>query len=154
MTPNRWNFWRQLSMLVPSVNHLQTFCLFRHLKSIIEPGQKSIASSLDSMQTRLTHCWSDYYELSRALWLLFRSITLDDSQPIPPVLPVHPLSDPIGLTRYFGDSAILDNHSSELFQRYADELRYICVIHTLSYAPIFGLLEAEVVIVTILVKCP
>ena len=105
---------------------------------------------------------TDYYESSRALGLLFRSITLDDPQPIPPVPPVQPLSDPITLRllesiqRYLGDSAVVDNHSSELqrlFQRYADELRYICATHTLSDTPGVRLLEAEVVIGTILAKC-
>ena len=107
---------------------------------------------------------TDYYESNKALGILFRSITLDDPKPILPVPSVQqPLSDPITLQllesvqRRLGDSAILDgNHSLELrklFQRYADELRYICATHTLSNTPGVRLLEAEVVIGTILAKC-
>lgn len=106
---------------------------------------------------------TDYYRSSRALGFLFRSITLDDLQPIPPIPPAQPLSDPITLTlledvqRHLGDSAIVDNHSLELqrlFQRYTNELRYICATHTLSNTPDIRLLEAEVVAGTILAKCP
>ena len=105
---------------------------------------------------------TDYYKSDRALGLLYRSITLDEPQPIPPVPPVQPLSDPITLTllesvqRYLGDSAVVDSYPSELqklFQRYTDELRYICATHTLSSTPGVRLLEAEVVIGTILAKC-
>ena len=107
---------------------------------------------------------TDYYESDRALGFLYRSITLDDLQPILPVPPVQPLSDPITLAllesvqRHLGDSAIVqvDNHTLELqktFQRYTDELRYICATHTLSNTPGVRLLEAEVVIGTILAKC-
>ena len=105
---------------------------------------------------------TDYYKSDRALGLLYRSITLDDPQPILPVPPVRPLSDPITLTllesvqRHLGDSAVVDNHPFELqklFQRYKDELRYICATHTLSDTPGIRLLEAEVVIGTILAKC-
>ena len=105
---------------------------------------------------------TDYYESDRALGFLYRSITLDEPQPIPPVPSVQPLSDPITLTllesvqRHLGDSAVVDNHPSELeklFRRYTDELRYICATHTLSSMPGIRLLEAEVVIGTILAKC-
>jgi len=105
---------------------------------------------------------TDYYESDRALGLLYRSITLDDPKPIPPVSPVRPLSDPITLMllesvqHHLGDSADADNHPLELrklFQRYTDELRYICATHTLSNIPGVRLLEAEVVIGTILAKC-
>ena len=107
------------------------------------------------------------YESDRALGLLYQSMkviapNLDDPQPILPVPPVQPLSDPITSTllgsvrRHLGDSAIVDDYSLEpqkLFQRYTDELRYICATHTLSDAPDVRLLEAEVVIGTILAKC-
>ena len=105
---------------------------------------------------------TDYYKSDKALGLLYRSITLDEPKPIPPVPAVQPLSDPITLAllesvqRHLGDSAIVENHSSEiqtLFTRYADELRYICATHTLSATPGVRLLEAEVVIGTILAKC-
>ncbi|KAF8809112.1 hypothetical protein BYT27DRAFT_7254985 [Phlegmacium glaucopus] len=52
------------------------------------------------------------------------------------------LSDPI-------TSTLLET----LFRRYVDELRYICATHTLSDVPGVRLLEAEVVIGTILAKC-
>jgi RNA-dependent RNA polymerase len=58
--------------------------------------------------------------------------------------------------RHLGDSAVVDNYSSELqnlFKRYTDELRYISATHTLSSTPGIRLLEAEVVIGTILAKC-
>ena len=105
---------------------------------------------------------TDYYKSDKALGLLYRSITLDDPQPIPPVPPVQPFSDPITLTllesvqHHLGDSAVVDNHPLELqklFRRYTDELRYICATHTLSDTPGVRLLEAEVVIGTILAKC-
>ena len=107
---------------------------------------------------------TDYYESSRALGSLYRSITLDDPKPILPVPPVQPLSDPITFTlletiqAHLGDSAIVGNPSKELevenlFRRYADELQYICATHTLSNTPGVRLLEAEVVIGTILAKC-
>jgi RNA-dependent RNA polymerase len=118
------------------------------------------ASEVVSPRARKT----DYYISDRALGLLYRSI--DDPKPIYPVTvpAVRPLSDPITLTllesvrRHLGDSAVVDNHSLELriqklFQRYTDELRYICATHTLSDTPGVGLLEAEVVIGTILAKC-
>ena len=105
---------------------------------------------------------TDYYESDRALGFLYRSITLDEPEPMLPVPPVQPLSDPITLTllesvqRHLGDSAVVDNHPFELqklFKRYTDELRYICATHTLSVTPGIRLLEAEVVIGTILAKC-
>ena len=107
---------------------------------------------------------TDYYRSDRALGLLYRSIELDEPQPVLPVPPVQPLSDPITLTllesvqSHLGDSAFLENHLIEiqlekLFQRYTDELRYICATHTLSVTPGIRLLETEVVIGTILAKC-
>ena len=107
---------------------------------------------------------TDYYRSDRALGLLYRSIELDEPQPVLPVPPVQPLSDPITLTllesvqSHLVDPAFVDNHLIEiqlekLFQRYTDELRYICATHTLSVTPGIRLLEAEVVIGTILAKC-
>jgi RNA-dependent RNA polymerase len=107
---------------------------------------------------------TDYYKSDRALGLLYQSIKDPEPIRILPVPPVEPLSDPITSTLLesvqrpgrLGDSAIIDNHSSELqklFQRYTDELRYICATHTLSNTPGARLLEAEVVIGTILAKC-
>ena len=104
---------------------------------------------------------TDYYESDRALGFLYRSITLNEPEPILPVPAVQPLSDPITLTllesvqRHLGDTALVDDQdlSKNLFKRYRDELRYICATHTLSSTPGIRLLEAEVVIGTILAKC-
>ena len=107
---------------------------------------------------------TDYYHSDRALGLLYRSIELDEPQPVLPVPPVQPLSDPITLRllesvqSHLVDPAFVDNHLIEiqlekLFQRYTDELRYICSTHTLSVTPGIRLLETEVVIGTILAKC-
>ncbi|KAH9484125.1 putative RNA-dependent RNA polymerase 2 [Psilocybe cubensis] len=107
---------------------------------------------------------TDYYESSRALGYMYRSITLDELQPIVPTgPPMKAFTDPISLAlldsvrHYLGDSAFIsDNPPSEivkLFGRYADELKYISATHTLSNTPGAQLLEAEVVIGTILAKC-
>ncbi|PPQ77522.1 hypothetical protein CVT25_011319 [Psilocybe cyanescens] len=107
---------------------------------------------------------TDYYESSRALGYLFRSITLNEPEPISTAEPrKKALSDPISLAllervqQYLGDSALInDNTPPEiliLFKRYADELRYISATHTLSNTPGVQLLEAEIVVGTILAKC-
>lgn len=107
---------------------------------------------------------TDYYESNRALGFLFRSIELDES---PPVLaegaPCKPLSDPIStallepVQEYLGDSAYVDDRPPmellKVFRHYVDELRYICATHTLSNTPGVRLLEAEIVVGTILAKC-
>jgi len=107
---------------------------------------------------------TDYYESSRALGYLFRSITLDDPNPIPPedLSPSQALCDPISLALlpqvqpYLQESAFIENQPFEvlkLFRTYSDELRYICATHTISNTPGVRLLEAEVVVGTILAKC-
>jgi len=107
---------------------------------------------------------TDYYESSRALGYLFRSITLDDPNPIPPegLPPSQALCDPISLALlgrvepYLQESAFIETHAFEvkkLFETYCDELRYICATHTISNTPGVRLLEAEVVVSTILAKC-
>jgi len=106
---------------------------------------------------------SDYYESARALGHLFRSITLDDPAEMEDAGPItNPISDPITcvlldkVLPHVGDSAYIQRSPSEIrpiFRRYHDELRYICATHTLSNEPGTSLLEAEVVIGTILAKC-
>ncbi|KIM48826.1 hypothetical protein M413DRAFT_437999 [Hebeloma cylindrosporum] len=107
---------------------------------------------------------TDYYESSRALGHLFRSITLEDPTPIPAedLPPSYALYDPISVALlekvqpYLQESAFI-NHTVEvvkkLFQTYCDELRYICATHTISNTPGVRLLEAEIVVGTILAKC-
>jgi RNA-dependent RNA polymerase len=108
---------------------------------------------------------TDYYESSRALGCLFRSIKLDD--PKPPedrtdLTPSQVLCDPISealfdqVYTHLEESASVENHTPEvvkLFQIYCDELRYICATHTISNTPGVRLLEAEIVVGTILAKC-
>lgn len=75
---------------------------------------------------------------------------------------INPLSDPISLVlladvqKHLGSASFVERHSSDLlrtYRRYVDELRYICATHTLSNTPGVRLLEAEVVVGTILAKC-
>ncbi|KAG6916647.1 hypothetical protein DXG01_005933 [Tephrocybe rancida] len=102
---------------------------------------------------------TDYYESSRALGVLYRSITLEDVH-------IHlshedqhlPLADPISLRlKGIVESHLIPNLDSEglsaMFRGYIDELHYICATHVLSDAPGIRLLEAEVVVGTILAKC-
>lgn len=113
---------------------------------------------------------ADYYESSRALGDLFRNVHLLDT-PVPATHnqnghaqhPV-PLSDSISdalrpyIVRNLGDRAL--HHSVEdikdmehLFRRYLDDLKYICLTHSLSDLPDSRLAEEEVVIGTILANC-
>jgi RNA-dependent RNA polymerase len=107
---------------------------------------------------------TDYYESGRALGVLYRSITLDDPQPIPSNDdgPVRPLNDPISLAlkkrvqyhlQPYTDPDGKSADIAKLFGTYSEELRYICATHTLSNSPGVRLLEAEVVAGTILAKC-
>lgn len=109
---------------------------------------------------------TDYYESSRALGYMFRSITLDEPEAIQLEAGAHhqPLTDPI--SRALQDRVRFYLHDDDMkpggwspetlriFEGYADELRYICVTHTISNTPGVRLLEAEVVVGTILAKCP
>ncbi|KAF8077751.1 RNA dependent RNA polymerase-domain-containing protein [Lyophyllum atratum] len=105
---------------------------------------------------------TDYYESDRALGVLFRSITLDDPEPMSmnPKPDPQLLTDPISLLlkdtleRYLcPDSAPRSQEISMMFRSYVDELHYICATHTISNTPGVRLLEAEVVAGTILAKC-
>ncbi|KAG6844915.1 hypothetical protein H0H87_002399 [Tephrocybe sp. NHM501043] len=103
---------------------------------------------------------TDYYESSRALGVLYRSITLEDVK----ISPANdkdqqlPLTDPISLrlksrVEHYLDATLDTEDLPAMFQRYVDELYYICATHSLSNTPGIRLLEAEVVAGTILAKC-
>ncbi|CCM00004.1 uncharacterized protein FIBRA_02029 [Fibroporia radiculosa] len=112
---------------------------------------------------------TDYYESHRALGDLFRNIAIVDPSLVSPAEFMNgtaskpkPLSDPISkaLRHYIQDQLHYffnqDEHVAEmtkLFQRYTDELRYICITHALSDASDVRLVEEEVVVGTILAKC-
>lgn len=108
---------------------------------------------------------TDFYESTRALGYLYRAITLEDPDPIglpDQEAPRRPLTDTLSLTLkhhiqcQFQTYIEPDGTSADIrktFNKYADELRYICATHTLSNTPGVRLLEAEVVIGTILAKC-
>ncbi|KAF5386830.1 hypothetical protein D9615_001534 [Tricholomella constricta] len=107
---------------------------------------------------------TDYYESSRALGVLYRSITLDDPEPIAIDAKAEKQSpqDPITLRlkarveRHLCSASKpvdISQHISTTFRRYVDELQYICATHTISNTPGVRLLEAEVVAGTILAKC-
>ena len=87
-----------------------------------------------------------------------------DEQPVIPldVAPVAPLSDPISIALlaivepHLGSATFVEHHPLSLlriYQRYVDELRYICATHTLSNSHGVRLIEAEIVVGTILAKC-
>ncbi|KZT06990.1 RdRP-domain-containing protein [Laetiporus sulphureus 93-53] len=113
---------------------------------------------------------TEFYNSTRALGELYRNIRIVDPTASSQAGPatnggsskVKPLSDAISVAlkpsiehqlhhsrnedRYVADM-------SKLFQKYADELRYICMTHTLSDAPDVRLVEEEVVVGTIMAKC-
>jgi RNA-dependent RNA polymerase len=103
---------------------------------------------------------TDFYESSRALGELFRAITLADTAEISTDdAIVDPSRDPISIAleprvkhQVFSDLEIQEADNA-LFLNYTDELKYICVTHTLTNQPDVRLLEEEVVIGTILAKC-
>lgn len=106
---------------------------------------------------------TDYYRSTKVLGQLYRMIewkepevNVSDRTP-----KSHVLIDPLSLTlrvyieRELDDYADPDGTSrliAKTFRRYADELRYVCVTHTLSNTS-EKLLEAEVVVGTIMAKC-
>lgn len=107
---------------------------------------------------------TDYYESNKALGFLFRSITVDEEddviQEINP--PVTVLADPISaailedVRFHLGNATYIKEPSPDLmkiFRRYVDELRYITSTHTLSSTSGKRLLEAEIVVGTIIAKC-
>ncbi|KAJ7481232.1 RNA dependent RNA polymerase-domain-containing protein [Mycena galericulata] len=75
---------------------------------------------------------TDYYRSDKALGDLYRAIEIDDPKPIDSDAGVGPDS---------------------IFHKYSDELRYISSTHTVTNAPGIKLLEAEIVVGTILAKC-
>ncbi|TFK34873.1 RNA dependent RNA polymerase-domain-containing protein [Crucibulum laeve] len=108
----------------------------------------------------------DFYESTRALGVLFRSIVLEEPESIESSahdrVSFTPLSDPISIAykqrvlSHLGPSAELSDETPalmKLFLSYTDELAYICSIHTVTNTPGAHLLEAEVVIGVILAKC-
>lgn len=110
---------------------------------------------------------TDYYESDRALGWLFRNVELlKTPQSVEPPAgnrPV-PLSDCISqaLIPYIEQALGPENvrRSDEevsqmnvVFTRYADELRYICVTHSLSDSHESRLVEEEVVVGTITATC-
>lgn len=167
-------------MLSGNTRHLPNYyhILLIFLKAVDYPKQ-GIAPNLegDRLPRTLIRCkpdWhaaevvsprqTDYYESSRALGYLFRSIKLDDPKPIPAedLPPSYALCDPISVALlaqvqpYLQESAFINQTVDvvdKLFQTYCDELRYICATHTISNTPGVRLLEAEIVVGTILAKC-
>ncbi|KAF9010144.1 RNA dependent RNA polymerase-domain-containing protein [Cyathus striatus] len=105
---------------------------------------------------------TDYYESTRALGYLYRAIALEDPGSPATTATAGDSSDPISLALldqvsfYLGDGVYPGGalaETTELFQKYSDELSYICATHTLADTPGARLLEAEVVVGTILAKC-
>jgi len=111
---------------------------------------------------------TDYYESHRALGDLFRNITIVEPSIPSPIsaagndVKIKPLSDTISMAlkphierqlHHFRNEDKEVGEMTKLFQRYVDELRYICVTHALSDAPDVRLTEEEVTIGTILAKC-
>lgn len=108
---------------------------------------------------------SDYYTSSRALGVLFRSITLDDKPPVPNETAkngFYMLTDPLSMALRGRVCDLIGaavqptgdfSDTERTYHTYCDELRYICATHTLSNTPGVRLLEAEVVAGTILAKC-
>ncbi|KZT71262.1 RdRP-domain-containing protein [Daedalea quercina L-15889] len=113
---------------------------------------------------------TDYYDSARALGEMFRNIALvDPSTASPTTHPTigsgarpQPLSDPISrqlrpyieaqLHHFNNDDGEVGEISS-LFQMYVEELRFICMTHSLSEAPEMRLTEEEVGIGSIIAKC-
>ncbi|EKM55297.1 uncharacterized protein PHACADRAFT_173398 [Phanerochaete carnosa HHB-10118-sp] len=109
---------------------------------------------------------TDYYESDRALGDLFRNVQL-----LEPPKTVHlpskrlpPLSDSISqalrpyIEDIFGPGGARNSERdvasiAPVFGRYAEELRYICVTHSLSDSPESRLVEEEVVVGTITAVC-
>lgn len=106
---------------------------------------------------------TDFYESTKALGDLFRLIDIDDQVATEthtdslPRLRTDPISsalEPIVIPKLLKDVAPAEaNVIKAMFQRYTDELRYICVTHTLSNYPGVRLSEEEIVVGTILAQC-
>ncbi|KAJ3536923.1 hypothetical protein NM688_g6770 [Phlebia brevispora] len=111
---------------------------------------------------------TDYYESSRALGHLFRGVSLLNA-PQPADYEkasgrLRPLSDSISkalkpfIVDHLGEGALhnSEEHIKEMepvFRSYLDELRYMCLTHSLSDSPDSRLSEEEVVIGSILANC-
>ncbi|KAF7337989.1 RNA-dependent RNA polymerase [Mycena venus] len=112
---------------------------------------------------------TDYYPSEKALGDLYRAITLEEPELISSdtgvasdASNVDPASNPIFSTllrrieRSISDFVPSDGHSEQteaMFRKYVDELRYISATHTLTTEHGIHLLEAEIVVGTILAKC-
>ncbi|ETW86290.1 hypothetical protein HETIRDRAFT_443820 [Heterobasidion irregulare TC 32-1] len=112
---------------------------------------------------------ADYYESQRALGHLYRNIELQDPKALDSNNPAKtskrypPLSDPISralrplvqrvLARDYSAPDGTSQRVATTFARYARELQYIIVTHTLSDAPDVRLMEEEIVVGTILANC-
>ncbi|KAJ7286202.1 RNA dependent RNA polymerase-domain-containing protein [Mycena rebaudengoi] len=112
---------------------------------------------------------TDYYRSDKSLGDLYRAIALDDPQPISSdsgpaavasaVDPVtHPITSALSrrVERSIPNYTVPDGTCPEttlMFRKYADEFRYIAVTHTLTNTAGVHLLEAELVVGTILAKC-
>ncbi len=107
---------------------------------------------------------TDYYTSTRALGELYRNITLTDPEPITETWgDREPLRDPISqvlrgrVEDHIGDDASPSQELSPalefIYKGYQEELSYIRSTHTLSNTPGAKLLEAEIVVGTILAKC-
>jgi len=112
---------------------------------------------------------ADFYESTRALGELYRNITITEPPTPPPAGAAtskrprpEPLSDSISkslkpyierMLHRFANSDGDVAGFTDLFERYRDELKYICMTHALSDAPEVRLTEEEVVVGTILAKC-
>ncbi|TDL24977.1 RdRP-domain-containing protein [Rickenella mellea] len=106
---------------------------------------------------------TDFYESSKALGHLYRSIDIQDRSSIkripmiPPGLHADPITcalKPIVIGKLPNSLSSKNNSEfiSKTFLRYADELRYICVVHTLSDLAGDRLTEEEVVVGSILAQ--
>ncbi|THH12039.1 hypothetical protein EW146_g7842 [Bondarzewia mesenterica] len=111
---------------------------------------------------------ADFYESDRALGHMFRNVDLPDLKAPLNILtvpsnPRRPLSDPISVALApLVQSTLKDQYirpngnspmSAALFSRYARELQYIRMTHTLSDTPEVQLSEEEVVVGTIVANC-
>jgi len=106
---------------------------------------------------------TDYYISSRAIGELYRRITLADPETIPDkTARQEALTDPISIIlkpyilsqiQPYTDPDGTNQHIQQVFQRYSDELGYICATHILTNTPGVRLLEEEIVVGTILAKC-
>lgn len=110
----------------------------------------------------------DYYESTRALGELFRSITFKKPDPVSPVKPTNgvsqlrPLIDTISqaliplVAKHLGTHINSDaevREMSTLYNSYLQELRYMRLTHALSDSPDSRLEEEEIVVGTILANC-